>query len=472
MINKDFYPTPKDVIYKMIDGECLEGKYVLEPSAGKGDILNILNELGAITSYCEIEQSLQRIIGANSKFIGSDFLKLRREDVSHFDFIIMNPPFSKDDEHILHAWNIAPDGCTVLSLCNYETLNNPYTKKRTEILSIISQYGTFENLGSCFDYAERITGIDIGFIKLTKPSVDKEDWSEYFDKGEYEDSNEEGLMKYDAIVDCVGRYVSACKLFNEVSENAIKMNNIAGMFGVSGIAFSLKVEEKESNVEDFKTNLKKLAWTWIFNKMNLDKYMTSKLREDLNKFIETQKEVPFTVKNIYRMFDVIVQTHGQRIERAIIEVFDNFTMHHKDNRYAVEGWKTNSHYMLNKKIIIPYIGSQDRCYSYPNVAYDSRYYNWLIDFQKCLCVQEGVDFSTIPCLHHGFFSNDYKYIDGERVETRKAKDWGVWYDWGFFEIRIYKKGTLHMKFKNIDVWARFNQSVAKIKGFELPQNFK
>lgn len=45
--NADFYPTPKEVIEQMMMGENIVGKTVLEPSAGKGDIVDWLKESGA-----------------------------------------------------------------------------------------------------------------------------------------------------------------------------------------------------------------------------------------------------------------------------------------------------------------------------------------------------------------------------------------------------------------------------------------
>lgn len=47
MFDKDFYPTPDHVIDTMLNGLNLNSKYVLEPSAGKGDIVNALSERGA-----------------------------------------------------------------------------------------------------------------------------------------------------------------------------------------------------------------------------------------------------------------------------------------------------------------------------------------------------------------------------------------------------------------------------------------
>ena len=39
-------------------------------------------------------------------------------------------------------------------------------------------------------------------------------------------------------------------------------------------------------------------------------------------------------------------------------------------------------------------------------------------------------------------------------------------------IRGYKKGTMHFEFIDEEVWAKFNQTVANIRGWHLPQNVK
>ncbi len=114
--------------------------------------------------------------------------------------------------------------------------------------------------------------------------------------------------------------------------------------------------------------------------MNIDKYVTSGVMQDINRFVETQTKVPFTIKNIYRMVEILVGTSQQTMNRAIVEAIDNFTRHTHENRYAVEGWKTNVGHLLNKKFIIPYIvkwsdwhghldtewGSYIRCFLWKN----------------------------------------------------------------------------------------------------------
>ena len=38
----------------------------------------------------------------------------------------MNPPFSTGVKHVNHAFDIAPEGCTILALLNAESIRNPY----------------------------------------------------------------------------------------------------------------------------------------------------------------------------------------------------------------------------------------------------------------------------------------------------------------------------------------------------------
>lgn len=44
--NPDFYPTPSEVIEKMLMNEDIIGKRVLEPSAGSGNIVRYLQRNG------------------------------------------------------------------------------------------------------------------------------------------------------------------------------------------------------------------------------------------------------------------------------------------------------------------------------------------------------------------------------------------------------------------------------------------
>ena len=453
MINKDFYPTPLEVINDMIFGLDVYNKEVLEPSAGSGNIVDVLNDLGANVSACEIEPKLRNILQNKCDLIGDDFLKLTKEDCSHFNFIIMNPPFSADETHIIHAWNVAPSGCEIIALCNNNTLSNTYSRSRKELMSIINNYGQSKNLGNVFSEAERETDVEIGMVRLFKPMTESDDFSMFFETEDSDiSSSVEGIMPYNAIRDIVQRVVGAMKIYDTQMEQAILMNNTIGLIGgMKDISFVMKNEDKQYNRETFRREVQKNAWSWVFRKMNMDKYMTSGVKEQINKFIVQQKNIPFTMKNIYQMIDFIVQTYPNQIDKSIEEVFDKMTTHYHDNRFNVEGWKTNSHYILNEKFIFPSIVNGD--YGTFRVNYGSRSMDLVNDLLRVLCYLNGKDYDKCD-----------KFYDAVKKDYQS----NTWYNWEFFEIKFFKKGTMHFKFKNKDVWAVFNQNVARIKGFQLP----
>ena len=179
---------------------------------------------------------------------------------------------------------------------------------------------------------------------------------------------------------------------------------------------------------------------------------------DVNRFVENQTQVPFTVKNIFRMFEIIVGTKNHNFNKALEEVVDNFTKHTHENRFGVAGWKSNSGYMLNKKFIIDWAFEVSPSYSRNAGRLQTRYgaIDKLKDLTKVLCNITGIDYyKTTP-------------ID-KFVDSFNGLKPGRWYENGFFEIRGYKKGTMHLKFTDEKVWEQLNRAYAKIKGEALPE---
>ena len=454
MFGKDFFPTPVELIDRMLTDLSIEGLTILEPSAGKGNIVDYLNLNGAHEVLaCEISNELRQILMHKCKIIANDFLSVTTSQVSHIDAIVMNPPFSAGEQHILHAFRISPPGCKIVALCNLNTLKNNYSSFRKELKSIIDQYGSWENVGDCFESAERKTDVSIALVRLQKPcSTYDHEFDGFFLDDEPVSKGSPGIMPYNFILDVVNRYISAVKIFDEQLESAVRMNNITSSFYSSKLAFQCTEDGKLKARNDFKKDLQKNAWDFLFQKMNMNKYTTCALKDDINRFVEQQHHIPFTMKNIYRMFEIIVGTHSQRMDKAIMDVFERITRHYHENRYAVEGWKTNSHYLLNKKFIFPYVigigfsgQMTTRFYSDTNIV---------DDLVKALCYISGENYDNFVSLY-SFLSSSSRL------------SFGVWYDWSFFEIKGFKKGTLHMKFKDDKLWGLFNQHVARIKGYPL-----
>lgn len=456
MFNKDFYPTPADVIEQMLYGFDATGKVVLEPSAGKGDIVDALRLHGAKDVIaCEINADLKKIVQTKCRVIAEDFLTVRAEDISHIDAIVMNPPFSADEQHIIHAFEIAPPGCEIIALCNWETYNHAYNSRRRMFKYLVNEHGHISNLGNCFSSSERQTDVEIGLVKLLKPgSKGRDEFEGFFMDEEPEEMQSNGIMPYNFVRELVNRYVAAVKLFDEQMDVGIRMHNLTNTFFSGKMAFTCTSEGAPLLRNEFKKDLQKGAWKWVFNQMKMEKYTTKGLKEDINKFVEQQQQVPFTMKNIYKMIEIVIGTTSSRMDRAIIEVFDKLTSHYHDNRYNVEGWKTNSHYLMGEKFILPGMTNVD--YGYMRVRWDGWFVELVEDMVKAICYITGTNYDNIKSL--------YSFL-----QDLDKPEWNTWYDWHFFEIKGFKKGTMHFKFKDRNVWALFNQHVARIKGYPLPE---
>ena len=80
--NSDFYETPYSLTWLLLENEKIEGS-VLEPACGNG--------------------AISKIVGGKSYDIEKDFLK----ETESYDTIITNPPYSKAQEFILKAKQVA-----------------------------------------------------------------------------------------------------------------------------------------------------------------------------------------------------------------------------------------------------------------------------------------------------------------------------------------------------------------------------
>ncbi|MFV5697762.1 DUF4942 domain-containing protein [Flavobacterium sp. ZT3R17] len=460
MFHSEFFPTPLSAI-ELMQLDCT-GKVILEPHAGKGDIVDYcyLNGAKEVLAF-EINKDLQQIVKQKANLLGDDFFDCKPEQVSHIHAIYMNPPFSNADRHILHAWAIAPEGCEIVALCNYETIAKDL--RYGQLSKLINTYGTAENLGDCFSTAERTTGIDIGLLRLFKPLVSKEfEFEGFFMDEDEEEEQGEGMMQYNEVRALVNRYVGTMKIFDKMKTEIDSVNMMIGQIGMSSINLAIGHEKDVTTKEQFSKIIQKRSWNHIFHKMNMEKYVTSGVMKDINKFVENQEKVPFTMKNIYRMLQIIVGTRQETFNRALEEAIDNFTRHTHENRFGVEGWKTNSGYMLNKKFICE--GIIDTGWGF-QVKYDSYSSRKIDDLVKVLCNITGTNYNDVGSLYRFNF-------DPKKMEKTFDLEPNTWYEWVFFHIKFFKKGTMHVKFKDENDWYLLNKAYGELKGFTLHEQYK
>lgn len=508
MFNQDFYPTPDHIISMMTSGMSLSGNTVLEPSAGSGNIVDYLKGMGANVVACENDQRLKHIVAAKCTLLKDDFLSVTSEEISHINYIVMNPPFSRGSSHLLHAWRVAPAGAQIVCLLNEGTLKHAHGDTTRELKSVVESYGNITSLGEAFSQSERKTDVRVDMVRIFKPKAGDQEFDGFFMEEEPEEQGSYGIMKHSDIREIVGRFVTAVKLFEEQEAIAEKIEQICTPFKTGSFAFTMEYNNQVSTKDRFKIELQKKAWKSIFEKMKLDKYLTKGVMNNINAFCENQQKVPFTMKNIHLMIDIIVGTAKQNFEKALVEVIDNFTRHHDENRFGVKGWKTNAGHLLNKKFIMPYTVELNY-HGGMGVKYNSTYVEHLDDLIKVLCNLTGTDYETIGSLHNRL-GNSYRLVNestGEFMMPTKKSDGNVvypysnrpdcytlneskkhfesigiktyvkdarvsrgeWFEYAFFECKGFKMGSMHVKFKDEKLWERLNREYARIKGQVLPE---
>ena len=182
---------------------------------------------------------------------------------------------------------------------------------------------------------------------------------------------------------------------------------------------------------------------------------TSNLQKDINAFVEQQSKIPFTERNIYRMLQIVAGTQEQRVDRAVEEAIDSLTKHTKENRWGLEGWVTNSGYMLNRRFIRAYMAERTWNNRGVNLKTYGSQSDEIRDLIKALCFITGRAYGEVGQPEKP--SGDGIFWPGE------------WYEWGFFRFKAHLKGTVHFEFLDEEVWAAVNARYARIKGQVLPE---
>jgi hypothetical protein len=106
-----FFPTPRVVVERMLELAAIpSGARVLEPSAGKGDIAELIRQRhpDAQPHLCEIAPRLVQILRAKGfdSVWDQDFLAYQPAETDKYARVLMNPPFEngQDAAHVRHAY--------------------------------------------------------------------------------------------------------------------------------------------------------------------------------------------------------------------------------------------------------------------------------------------------------------------------------------------------------------------------------
>jgi len=469
MFNKNFYPTPEAGCLALLDGipqKALAGKTILEPSAGKGDILEFLEDRQGRYMKCEylcmeIEPELISILqDKDYKVIGNDFLS----DPVHYniDYIFMNPPFDQGAKHLLRAWDIIENG-TIRCLLNAETYNNAYTNERTLLANIINEHGKVTQLGKIFKDAERKTNVDVIMVELVKNTESKFDFDVDFDSEYFAMPDDLGntseLIIRDMLENREARYIASIEAYKEMVQARRKFKKY-----VEPLVSEYKVKDyiKSDFFNKFIQQFNGDAWDRLLTESNFANLLTKRVRDEfIYKQFPKQKNIAFTKPNMVQLLSILMNNKGLIIDRCILDAFDLLTRYHKGNRVHIEGWKTNEAYKVGMKFILPRVMKEyDSVFG--TYSFDYQNEHVLNDIDIVMCFLTGHKLSSIDTCHKVLREQFQNYKDGKPFSTKLEST--------FFEIKFFKKGTIHFKFKSKQLWQWFNCRASELRGFPLPES--
>lgn len=466
MFDKNFYPTPKNICRKLLSG-IEHGSNILEPSAGKGDILDVYKESqdeyrynsGIHHLYCiEKNQELIGILRSKGyKLIDQDFLTYKPDMT--FQYIVMNPPFDYGYKHFLKAWDISHN-TEIRCLLPESHITNPSNKEMELVNKIISENnGTIEYLGDCFSNAERKTNVNVVLIKVKRESNINLDFT-FKPKNSNEkmysvsDMDKNQIASIDLFENLEIRYNKVKELYIELLMKQQEIEYYANGLTNTEILKYVKddVHNPSYNIEHFTSNFKKDCWDRIFNHTKFNEIVTSDVKKKFHEFQKLQGNMAFNKENIESLFDDLFQNKANIMQTCIEQSFDTITKYHEDNRVHIEGWKTNERYKANIKFILPFTLN---CHWNKSISMSYGYRGYsdtILDIEKGLCFISGKKITECNSIMSLF-------------ESHKITDWGKWYDSEFFEFKCFKKGTIHFKFKSEELWDKFNVIACKNKNW-------
>lgn len=493
---KGFYPTPPELAEKLladIDWDYIET--VLEPSAGKGDLVKAIAKNVHVSRYndkrfdvdcVEIDPYLRSILEHEFKeteqvyVVHDDFLTFQSR--KRYDLIVMNPPFADGDAHLLKAIEMQKRwGGQIRCLLNTETLMNPYTNRRKVLQTELAELGAdVEYIEGGFTDGERATDVTVALIKISIPQV-KEDSdifqrlseAAHLDEEPAQDVTDMTVMDFmeqivsrfnvevDAGLELIRQYVSMRPYILSNFDKVCRFEYTTLTLCV-GDPCKAGGQGSVPSVNKYLKLVRGKYWSALFSNKEFVGKLTSNLREKYRGMVDEMVKYDFTLFNIQKIAAQMNAEMGKGIQDTIVELFDKMTEEHtwypemEKNIHYYNGWKTNKAHKLGMKVILPIYGVFSS-YSWSKDTFNVyEAEKTITDIEKVFEYLDGNMTASVNL--HGVLLSACEQGQTRNITCK------------FFDVTLYKKGTMHIKFRDPELVDRFNIYCCKHKGW-LPPSY-
>lgn len=500
----EFYPTPSDVAGKLLAGVKWRNVVsILEPSAGKGDLIGSVMSMMRIPykqstgrwdwnnkridiDCIEIDPNLRSILkGHGLRVVHDDFLTFHSR--KYYDLILMNPPFSDGELHLLHAIELIEGGGQVACILNAETIRNPYTVSRKALLKELHRLGaSIQYYQDAFTKAQRKASVDIAIINiLVEPKIhDTSIWDDMKKAADYALEQSCGNMEI-APSNNVERLIRECDLMCAAGIELMRKYN-----GVSPHIHSGKGEwsspliqlnvcgDKVSEIAGsdcinrYLRSVRARYWRELFDLPDIRNQMTTDMKNEYESTIEQMRDYEFSEFNIRQVLQKIMGQIKNGVEEAIIKCFDKLSAEHayhtdlqNENVHYYSGWKTNKAHYVNTRCIIPTWGCFAREYKPDKYG---RYHDVLdgLNVNGCFGVLDDLE-KALDYLDNGETGKTDLCTQLE-LAAKQGRTSGI--ECKYFTVKFYKKGTCHIQFRDSKIVDRLNIYVGRKRTW-LPPSY-
>lgn len=531
-----FYPTPPSIANRMLSGIDFNFiQSVLEPSAGKGELVSAAiraynvhrwrSNIGLDVDCCEIDPHLRQIL--KYEFLGEkknelldalaplqhvrdmdtkqrmekarleseiDFLEKSRVHVVHDDFltyrtykpyslILMNPPFSSGDLHLLHAIEMQSGGGSIVCLLNAETLRNPYTATRKLLSRKLEELeAKIEYIDDAFSGdAERKAQVDVAIVRIHIEHKRPESTIYQRMKAAAEQEHEIPDPEIEALVPGnyleqavkmyrveVGATMELVKEYNALVPFMSKSINPDGNGGTDAI-LKLVVDKNDFysglNIGDYMRLVRLKYWRALFNNQQFTGRLTSDLVKRYRSEVDKMADYEFSMFNIKQILLDMSASMRSGVEEAIMGLFEKLTAEHSwfpecsQNIHYFNGWKTNKAHKIGKKCIIPTRGM------FSSYSWDEQTFRESTAYEVISDIEKALNYLDAQPDDGGYDLRARLSVANSAGQTRNI-------ELKYFKIDLFKKGTTHIKFlpEAMPIVERLNIYASRKKNW-LPPNY-
>lgn len=411
--------------------------------------------------------------------VHDDFLTFQSR--KRYDLIVMNPPFADGDAHLLKAIELQKRwGGQIRCLLNAETLLNPYTNRCKVLQSQLSELGAdVEYIEGGFAHGERATDVTVALIKISIPQV-KEDSDIFRRLSQAAHIDEETAQDVTdmAVTDFMAQIVSRFNV--EVDAGLELIREYINMtpylldsfdkedkFAFTTLTLCVGNPSKAGqgsvpSVNRFLGLVRRKYWEALFSNKEFVGKLTSNLREKYMGMVEQMVNYDFTLFNIQKVAAQMNAEMNQGVQDTIVALFDKMTQEHtwypemEKNIHYYNGWKTNKAHKLGMKVILPIHGAFSDLYWSKDTFNVREAESEISDIEKVFNYLVGNATAAVDL--HGVLLRACEQGQTRNIPCK------------FFDVTLYKKGTMHIKFRNQELVDRFNIYCGRNKGW-LPPSY-